>query len=456
MNSKNILLALALSSALYADQPPLSNAFIAGVKEMKIEVKTTDASNTIEVVTPIEELPLIGGGRTYKTRSEDAKDMLERQCFAYGGDVYFTIKDNFGDTLEAHSFDQGKVKSLSQEQRNEYTKLKSEDKNFFSKSRSEFREFFTDQRLKRGFIADTDALRPQNFYYDTSCKSIDSGKTIYTAKTKRYPDTMVVTFSEAVAAENFAKPKISKTIESLFAEYVTEQKGNKYLIKYSPFKSQTEIARTFCEEASGKLIVEGYETNIYAKPVMMKREMGCAEIEHPFVFRMIEPFKYMLLTDTSPLYAKNNRIIPQSDVLDIQMKGLALSTAMLPLGAQSENNIGNRKLVSTVYSDNGNSKLINIQEVGGNKSYKNYKIQNNEARDITDERFVYSNIKLPQSIINAKGSLVQQCSQYGAGKVSIDGYTATCSRQAYGNQCSVNLIYMCNDQFAGREAINCK
>jgi len=456
MNSKNILLALALTTALHADQPPLSNAFIAGVKEMKIEVKTTDASNTIEVVTPIEELPLIGGGRTYKTRSEDAKDMLERQCFAYGGDVYFTIKDNFGDTLEAHSFDQGKVKSLSQEQRNEYTKLKSEDKNFFSKSRSEFREFFTEQRLKKGFIADTDALRPQNFYYDTSCKSIDSGKTIYTAKTKRYPDTMVVTFNEAVAAENFTKPKISKTIESLLAEYVTEQKGNKYLIKYAPFKSQTEMARAFCEEASGKLIVDGGETNIYSKPVMMKREMGCADIEHPFVFRTIDTFKYMLLTDTAPAYAKNNRVIDQSDVSDIQMQGVALSTSMLPLGAQSENNIGNRKLVSTVYSDNGMSKLVNIQEVGGNKTYRNYKVQNNEARDITDERFVYSNLKLPQSIQNAKGSLVQQCSQYGAGKVSIDGYTATCSRQAYGNQCSVNLIYMRNDQFAGREAINCK
>jgi hypothetical protein len=455
MNSKNTLLALALSTALHADQPPLSNAFIAGMKEMKIEVKTTDASNTIEVVTPIEELPLMGGRITYKTRSEDAKDMLERQCFAHGGDVYFTIKDNFGDTLEAHSFDQGKVKALSQEQRNEYTKLKSEDKNFFTKSRSEFREFFTEQRLKKGFIADTDALRPQNFYYDTTCKAIDSGKTIYTAKTKRYPDTMVVTFSEAVAAENFAKPKISKTIESLLAEYVTEQKGNKYLIQYSPFKSQTEIARAFCEEASGKLIVEGYETNIYAKPVMMKREMGCAEIEHPFVFRMIEPFKFMLLTDTAPMYAKNAKTM-EVDVSDIQMKGLAISTAMLPIGAESENNIGNRKLVSTVYSDNGTAKLINIQEVGGNKSYKNYKVQNNEARDITDERFVYSSLKLPESIINAKGSLVQQCSQYGAGKVSIDGYTATCSRQAYGNQCSVNLIYMRNDQFAGREALGCK
>lgn len=184
MNSKNILLALALSTALYADQPPLSNAFIAGMKEMKIEVKTTDASNAIEVVTPIEELPLMGGRITYKTRSEDAKDMLERQCFAYGGDVYFSIKDNFGDTLEAHSFDQGKVKALSQEQRNEYTKLKSEDKNFFTRSRSEFREFFTDKRLQRGFMFDVDALRPQNFYYDTSCKSIDSGKTIYTCQAR--------------------------------------------------------------------------------------------------------------------------------------------------------------------------------------------------------------------------------------------------------------------------------
>lgn len=457
MNSRNILIALALSTALYADQQPISNAFIAGMKEMKIEVKTTDASNTIEVVTPIEELPLIGGGVTYKTRSENAKDMLERQCFAYGGDVYFTIKDSFGDTVEAHSLDHAKVKALSSEQRFEYTKLNPEDKIFFFvKSRSDFREFFTDQRLKRGFMFDADALRPQNFYYDTTCKSIDTGKTIYTAKTKRYPDTMVVTFSETVAADNFAKPKISKTIESLFAEYVTEQKGNKYLIKYAPFKSQTEMARAFCEEASGKLIVDGGETNIYSKPVMLKREMGCADIEHPFVFRMIEPFKFILLTDTTPTYAKNNRIIDQSDVSDIQMQGLALSTSMLPIGAQSENNIGNRKLVSTLYSDNGMSKLVNIQEVGGNKIYKNYKVQNNEARDITDERFVYSNLKLPQSIQNAKGSLVQQCSQYGTGKVSIDGYTTTCSRQAYGNQCSVNLIYMRNDQFAGRETTGCR
>lgn len=456
MNSRNILITLALSTALYADQQPITNAFIAGMKEMKIEVKTTDASNTIEVVTPIEELPLMGGGITYKTRSEDAKDMLERQCFAYGGDVYFTIKDSFGDSVEAHSLDHAKVKALSSEQRNEYTQLKPEDKYFFVKSRSDFREFFTDQRLKRGFMFDADALRPQNFYYDTTCKSIDTGKTIYTAKTKRYPDTMVVAFSEAVAVDNFAKPKVSKTIESLFAEYVTEQKGNKYLIKYAPFKSQTEIARAFCEEASGKLIVDGGETNIYSKPVMMKREMGCADIEHPFILRSPEPFKFMLLTNTAPMYVKNNIIMVQGDASDIQMQGLALSTSMLPLGAQSENNIGNRKLVSTVYSDNGMSKLVNIQEVGGNKTYKNYKVQNNEARDITDERFVYFNQKVPQSIQNAKNSLIQQCSQYGAGKVSIDGYTATCSRQAYGNQCSVNLIYTRNDQFAGREAVNCK
>lgn len=459
MNSRNILIALTLSTALYADLQPISNAFITGMKEMKIEVKTTDASNTIEVVTPIEELPLIGGGVTYKTRSEDAKDMLERQCFAYGGDVYFTIKDSFGDTVEAHSLDHAKVKALSSEQRNEYTKLNPEDKVFFfTKSRSDFREFFTDQRLKRGFMFDADALRPQNFYYDTTCKSIDTGKTIYTAKTKRYPDTMVVTFSEAVAADNFSKPKISKTIESLYSEHVTEHKGNKYLLehKFIGGADYNEMARQYCEEASGQLIVDGGETNIYTKPVNFKREMGCINIEHPFILRKPEPFKFILLTDTAPAYAKNNRVIDQSDVSDIQMQGLALSTSMLPLGAQSENNIGNRKLVSTLYSDNGMSKLVNIQEIGGNKTYKNYKVQNNEARDITDERFVYSNLKLPQSIQNAKGSLVQQCSQYSAGKVSIDGYTATCSRQAYGNQCSVNLIYLRNDQFAGREAMNCK
>jgi hypothetical protein len=458
MNSRNILITLALSTALYADQQPISNAFIAGMKEMKIEVKTTDASNTIEVVTPIEELPLMGGGVTYKTRSEDAKDMLERQCFAYGGDVYFTIKDSFGDTVEAHSLDHAKVKALSQEQRNEYTQLKPEDKYFFVKSRSDFREFFTDQRLKRGFMFDADALRPQNFYYDTTCKSIDTSKTIYTAKTKRNPETMVVTFSEAIVADTSVKPKISKTIESLYSEHVSEHKWNKYLLenKFIGGADYTEIARQYCEEASGKLIVDGVETYIYSKPMMMKREMGCTDIEHPFILQKPEPFKFILLTDTAPTYAKNKRIIYQSDVTEIQMQDIALSTAMLSLGAQSENNIGNRKLLSTVYNDTGTMKMVNIQEIGGNKTYKNYKVQNNEARDITDERFVYFNQKLPQSIQNAKGSLVQQCSQYGAGKVSIDGYTATCSRQAYGNQCSVNLIYMRNDQFAGREALNCK
>lgn len=457
MNSRNILIALALSTALYADQQPIGNAFITGMKEMKIEVKTTDASDTIEVITPIEALPQFGGSTYYKTRSEDAKDMLERQCFAYGGDVYFTIKDSFGDTVDAHSLDHAKIKALSAEQRNDYTKLKPEDKYFFVKSRSDFREFFTDQRLKRGFIADTDALRPENFQYDTTCKSIDTGKTIYTAQTKPHPDTLIIAFSEAITADNFVKPKISKTIESLYSQYVTEHKENKYLLenKFIGGADYTEIARQYCEEASGKLIVDGGETNIYSKPVMMKREMGCTDIEHPFILRSPEPFKFMLLTETAPTYAKNNLIMVQSDVLDAQMHGIALSTSMLPLGAQSENNIGNRKLVSTLYSDTGTMKLVNIQEAGGNKTYRNYKVQNNEARDITDERFVYSNQKLPQSIQNAKGTLVQQCSQYGAGKVSIDGYTATCSRQAYVNQCSVNLIYMRNDQFAGRETAGC-
>ncbi len=131
MNSRNILIALALSTALYADQQPIGNAFITGMKEMKIEVKTTDSSDSIEVITPIRAIVLMGGGRTYSSRSENVKDMLERQCFAYGGDVYFTIKDSFGDTVEAHSFDHAKVKALSSEQRFEYTKLNSEDKVFF-------------------------------------------------------------------------------------------------------------------------------------------------------------------------------------------------------------------------------------------------------------------------------------------------------------------------------------
>ena len=458
MNSRNILIALALSSALYADQQPISNTFIAGMKEMKIEVKTTDASNTIEVVTPIREIVLMGGRTTYSSRSEYVKDMLERQCFAYGGDVYFKIKDSFGDTIEAHSFDHAKAKALTSEQQNEYTKLTPDNKNFFIKSRGDFRELFTEQRLTKGFIADADALRPENFQYDTTCKSIDTGKTIYTAKTKSHPDTLIIAFSEAIAADNFVKPKISKTIESLYSQHVTEHKGNKYLLenKFIGGADYNEMARQYCEEASGKLIVDGGETNIYSKSFIMTRELGCTDIEHPFVLRKPEPFKFMLLTDTAPTYAKNNLIMVQSDVLDAQMHGIALSTSMLPLGAQSENNIGNRKLLSTVYSDTGTMKMVNIQEIGGNKTYKNYKVQNNEARDITDERFVYSNLKLPQSIQNAKGSLVQQCSQHGAGKVSIDGYTATCSRQAYGNQCSVNLIYLRNDQFAGRETAGCR
>lgn len=458
MHYAKSLLALSLASALYADALPISSAFIDAMKTMKIEVKTTDSANTIEVVTPIEELPLIGGGRTYKTRSEDAKDMLERQCFAYGGDIYFQIKDSFGDKVVAHSFDQGKVKALSVEQRNEYTQLKPDNKNFFVRSRSDFREFFTDQRLKKAFIADTDVLRPQNFYYDTACKEIETGKMIYTAQTKKSPtpDTLVITFADGVPKESFTKPKISKTIESQYGEYVSEHKENKYLLPYKLMGGDySEIARSFCEEASGKLIVDGYDINIYTKPVMMRYEMGCAEIEHPFVLRKTKPFEYMLLTDTIPTYVKNKQVI-LSGTADAQMQGLALSSSALPLGAQSENNIGNRKLVSTVYSDSGSVKLINVQEVGGNGTYRNYRVENFQASDITDNRFVYTNLKLPQSIQNAKGSLVQQCSQYGAGKVSIDGYTATCSRQAYGNQCSVNLIYMRNDQFAGREAMNCK
>ncbi|MDD3595900.1 hypothetical protein [Sulfuricurvum sp.] len=457
MHYAKSLLAISLASALCAETLPISSAFIDGMKTLKIEVKPTINPNIIEVVTPIETLPLFGGGTYYKTESNEVKEMLERQCLAYGGDVYFQIKDNFGDTVEAHSFDTAKFQSLSAEQRAAFTKLDPSKKNSYLLSYKEFRNLFTDQRLKRGFIvADVDVLRPQDFHYDTTCKAIDSGKTIYTAKTKRYSDTMLIAFSDEVTAENFAKPKISKTIESQFSEFVTEHKGNKYLLPYKLVGGDyTEIVRAFCEEASGKLVVDGSVTNVYNKYIHFNQEIGCAEIEHPYTLRQTEPFKYMLLTDTDPMYVKNAKKM-ETYVSDIQMQELALSTATLPLGTQSENNIGNRKLVSTVYSDNGNSKLINVQEVGGNKSYKNYKVQSDWAKDITDDRFVYSNLKLPQSIQNAKNSLVQQCSQYGAGKVSIDGYTATCSRQAYGNQCSVNMIYMRNDQFAGREALGCK
>lgn len=463
MHYAKTIVALSLTTSLFAEQIPITNNFIDFMKWMKVVVKPVNAK-TVEVVTPIRPLKMLGGGTTYESDSMYVKTVIERECLAYGGDVYFDIRDRFGDTVTAHSYDHEKLKALSPQAKMDYIKRDAKDNNYLIPY-DELKKLYTDQRLIKGFLFDTDVLRPENFLYNTTCKDVETGKTIYTAKTKTdeksntyIKDTLVVTFDEGVSPENFSKPKITKTIESLFGEYITDHKENKYLLEYK-FMSPVEypkIVQSFCQEAAGKLIVDGSETNIYAKNIMMKNEMGCAEIEHPFVVRKPEPFKFMLITDTAPAYVKNTNATQKSNILDIQMQGLALSTAILPLGALSENNIGNRKLVSTLYSDTGTVKLINIQEIGGNKTYKNYKVQNNIAQDITDDRFVYSNLQLPQSIQNAKGSLVQQCSQYGAGKVSIDGYTATCSRQAYGNQCNVNLIHMRNDQFAGREAVGCR
>lgn len=440
MKYQSIIVSLALSALLYADQKPINSTITevyAHYGSGWVQTKQID-TNTISVYTPNK------GAIAHLRRD------MERICLASGGNVHMQIVDSFGDNVMISGFDANAIGALTPTQRERYIEFLSEDKTKYVISRDETEKLYSKAREKKAFLGSDDYFMIAK-KYDTVCKNTMSDQTIYTTK-QSDPNSFEITLDPTKTSIHPTK-HFNISIEEYMHEYVKEKKEGKILLNLLSGSKYPQMVQSFCDEAGGVLYVNTREYRSPAKLESGYESVACLNINEPF---MLEPFGgkgYVITKNKIPVISKEQ---VAANTTNDPLSSIAVAVSSMPIGVQSENNIGNRKLISTVYSETGATKLVNIQEIGGNNTYKNYKVGNNQASDITDTRFVYSNLELPQSIQNAKGSLVQQCSQYGAGKVSIDGYTATCSRQVYGNQCSVNLIYLRNDQFAGREAVNCK
>lgn len=440
MHYAKSLLALSLASVLCADTLPINETITTLYGHYGsgwVQTKQID-TNSISVYTP-------NRGAINHLRRD-----MERICLASGGNVYMKIVDSFGDNVMISGFDTNAIGALTPAQRERYIEFSPEDKTKYVISRDETEKLYSKAREKKAFLGSDDyfMITPK---YDTVCKNTMSDQTIYTTK-QSDPNTFEITLDPTKTSIRPTKHS-NLSIDEYMHEYIKEKKEGKILLNLLSGSKYPQMVQTYCDEAGGVLYVNTREYRSPAKLESGYDSVACLNINEPF---MLEPFggKGYLITKNKMHNISKGQVVASTS--NDPLSSIAIAVSSMPIGAQSETNIGNRKLVSTVYSDTGATKLVNIQEIGGSNTYKNYKVENNQASDITDTRFVYSNIKLPSSIQNAKNSLVQQCSQYGVGKVSIDGYTATCSRQAYGNQCSVNLIYMRNDQFAGREAVDCK
>ncbi|MDD3596137.1 hypothetical protein [Sulfuricurvum sp.] len=440
MHYAKSLLALSLASALCADTLPINETITTLYGHYGsgwVQTKQID-TNTISVYTPNR------GAITHLRRD------MERICLVSGGNVYMKIVDSFGDNVMISGFDANVIGALSPAQRERYIEFSPEDKAKYVISRDETEKLYSKAREKKAFLGSDDYFMTTP-KYDTVCKNTMSDQTIYTTK-QSDPNTFEITLDPTKTSIRPTKHS-NISIDEYMHEYIKEKKEGKLLLNLLSGSKYPQMVQSYCDEAGGVLYVNTREYRSPAKLESSYDSVACLNINEPF---MLEPFGgkgYLITKNKMPTISKGQVVASASND---PFSSIAVAVSSMPIGAQSETNIGNRKLVSTVYSDTGVTKLVNIQEIGGSNTYRNYKVENNQASDITDTRFVYSNIKLPSSIQNAKNSLIQQCSQYAAGKVLIDGYTAICSRQAYGNQCSVNLIYMRNDQFAGREAVNCK
>lgn len=381
---------------------------------------------------------------------------VERLCLSMGGNVYMKETDPVGEVVVIAGFNQNMITQTSKADMKRMAEFEGPKSTTYVVDNSEYEKFYSEERVAKGsfsFMNEDKFLRAQK--YDTTCSDANTGEVLYTTKT---PVSGFFNFEIAFKGEMPTKAKTNYLpVEKYLSEFITFQNGDKFLLKTSGDKGWTSTAvQEYCDSTGGKLYLNNELYQLGYKIEDKYDSMACVETQTPFVVELKNNRKeYILTKNKMPLLGGSVGNVGTAGKNDFFAQAAVLASS-LPIGADSENNIGNIKVMSTVYADMGSYKLINVREIGGNKSYKNYKVENNKASDITDTQFVYSNLKLPQSIQNAKNSLVQQCSQYGAEKVSIDGYTATCSRQAYGNQCSVNLIYMRNDQFAGREAINCK
>lgn len=448
MISKKVVLSLLVSAVLSADQKPINESMLEMYSKYgtDLAVKQIDKNN-LSLFAPSVKTPTMG----------QAKYLMERMCVAYGGNLYTNIKDSFGDKKSIPAFKQESLDTMTPEQKNKYIQLDPKSDNGYLIGKQEYANLFSEQRIKKGVFSllDVDNFMPANGYYNTTCKA-SGDKLIYTAKTPTengYFDShrLDVTFGE-YANTTFVKKTSTQSIDDVVSKFVHDKKEGKILLRPS-IESSLKIVADFCDASGGKLFIDGNEQVRAGSSSGFSKSMACTNIDDPFYLTKYNIF-YLLTKGTIPVGANT----PKPTTIasnDNPLKNFAVSVGDMPTGSTSETNIGNMQLVSTVYKNDGSSKLVNITEIGGNSAFKNYRVANGEAVDITDRNWAFANLKLPQKLMDAKQKLVAQCTVYGASRLMIDNYSASCERQSLGSSCVANLIYTRGDQFAGKESFDC-
>lgn len=446
MFKKTILLGIVIASVTFASEKPINQSIVEALASYGDDAQVGQSGERgMNIFIP----------RATTIFGIDVKRTLDRACLAYGGNIYIEANDN---TLIA-GFSPEKIVAMTDAEKAKYIELNPMNKKYFLIERDEYEKLYSPQRIRKGLFSllDTDNFIPQNGYYNTICKNQSTGDLIYTATTRQIgnrfdPNILEIKFGESMNVI-FSKKTTTKTIDEAVDGYVDQSQGNKIILK-PYFNVGFSIITHYCDSAGGKLLVDGKHIAFPDSFSGFTRGVQCADTKNAFTLTKLNK-GYLITKGESAILPNPPQIqSPQNDSFDVR-KNFAVSVGDMPTGSTSETNIGNMKLVSTVYKNDGSSKLINVTEVGGNSAFKNYRVANGEAVDITDHNWAFTNLKLPQKLIDAKQKLVAQCTVYGASRLMIDNYSASCERQSLGGSCVANMIYARDDQFAGKESFNC-
>lgn len=469
-----ILSMIAITTLVSADQKPISQAIVEqlGVFGSEIAITKID-DNTISVFTPISYHEMVGGKKYGDSFGHSIQNVIERNCLAYGGNVYFYKKDKFGDNVSFPSFDPKIIEVMTSEEKMKYVEInpsKSMGDNYIISWFDMRKKLFTDERLQRTFMFDTDYLRPESGFYQATCKDQKTDELLWSAISKKVKDTdnsdaynieyLNITFNSAITAFPPKHQTTSKTLEEIYSDYIEDRTAGKLLLRYDIrtilSTNYAEIAKEYCDSLGGSTIVDQNilqaGEHIHAGS---ENKVACSNVEHPFTLTFYH-LHYIVSKDTPPnwLDASNAKSVPYNS--SDPKKDLAIMTSKMPLGATSESNIGNSRLVATVYGSSGSNIFVNIQEANNISSLRNFQVSNGNATDITDPNWTFGSIsRLPKKMNDAKHALVNQCSAYGMSQLSVDNYTAVCIRQGAGSNCLANMIYTRGNQFAGKESFGC-
>lgn len=380
---------------------------------------------------------------------------MERVCLSMGGNIYIKEVDPVGVVVDIPGFNQNMITQTSKADMKRMAEFEGPKSTTYVVDNSEYEKFYSEERVAKGsfsFMNEDKFLRAQK--YDTTCSDANTGEVLYTTKT---PVSGFFNFEIAFKGEMPTKAKTNYLpVEKYLSEFITFQNGDKFLLKIYGDKGWTSTAvQEYCDSTGGKLYLNNEPYQLGNKIEDKYDSMACVETQTPFVVELKNNRKeYILTKNKLPSLGGSAGNVGTAGKSDIFAQSAVLASS-LPIGADSENNIGNIKTVSTVYADNGSYKLVNVREIGGNNTFKNYRVSNGSSEDITSKYVSFNTIKMPQSVLGAKAPLAKQCVLYGAANASIDGYTVSCTRQSFGSNCSANMVFMKGDQFITKESMTC-